>query len=41
MQLEELIGGLEEEETLIIKDYVSQSKKKDASKIATRNKKSI
>ena len=33
MQLEELIGGLEEEETLIIKDYVSQSKKKDAVKL--------
>lgn len=33
MQLEELIGGLEEEETLIIKDYISQSKKKDAVKL--------
>ena len=28
MQLEELIGGLEKEETLIIKDYIAPSKKK-------------
>lgn len=32
MQLEELIGGLEKEEELIIKDYVATKKKKNAEK---------
>lgn len=35
MQLEELLGGLEKEELLIIKDYISQGKKKTAEKILT------
>ena len=33
MQLEELIEGLEEEELLIIKDYITPNKKKDEKKI--------
>ncbi len=35
MQLEELLGGLEKEELLIIKDYISQGKKKTSEKILT------
>ena len=33
MQLEELIGGLEKEELLIIKDYIASSRRKDPTKI--------
>lgn len=33
MQLEELIGGLEKEETLIIKDYIAPGKKKNIDKV--------
>lgn len=33
MQLEELIGGLEEEELLIIKDYITPNKRKNEKKI--------
>lgn len=35
MQLEELVGGLEKEELLIIKDYIAQGKKKTAEKVLT------
>ena len=35
MQLEELVGGLEKEELLIIKDYIAQGKKKTAQKVLT------
>ena len=35
MQLEELVGGLEKEELLIIKDYVGHNKKKTPEKILT------
>ena len=33
MQLEELVGGLEKEEMLIIKDYIAQGKKKTPEKV--------
>lgn len=33
MQLEELIGDLDEEELLIIKDYVAPGKKRTAEKV--------
>lgn len=35
MQLEELVGGLEKEELLIIKDYIAQNKKKTPEKVLT------
>ena len=38
MQLEELVGGLEKEELLIIKDYIAQWKKKTAEKVLTEIK---
>ena len=38
MQLEELVGGLEKEELLIIKDYIAQGKKKTAEKVLTEIK---
>lgn len=33
MQLEELVGDLEEEELLIIKDYIAPGKKRTAEKV--------
>lgn len=39
MQLEELIGGLEEEELLIIKDYITPNRRKDEKKILQEIKK--
>ena len=33
MQLEELVGGLEKEELLIIKDYIAPGKKRTSEKV--------
>ena len=38
MQLEELVGGLEKEELLIIKDYIAPGKKKTSEKVLTEIK---